>query len=219
MTIHAHAPDDRDPYKILEVSVKATVADITKKYRALARKYHTDGKSGNEEKIRDLNWAYELLTVPGMLKEHEQQQVLAKVAADVRRREEARRQRAKERSVEQAKIVGDQFRGEATEGPGGPPPTRPESPPNATSAPPPRSPPPPSQPTSTPQRSRQFDFIGWIGGSVLCSIVMLVPDIWISVWIRAIAIGGSAGFNFEFYIILSCIFGVIGSTIFSLKES
>jgi hypothetical protein len=72
------------------------------------------------------------------------------------------------------------------------------------------------QPAS--QSAPHFDFVGWIGSCILCSIVMLVPDIFISVWIRAIVDGGSAGFSFKLYIILSGILGTVIGTIMSVKD-
>lgn len=80
---------------------------------------------------------------------------------------------------------------------------------------------PPAQPPSpaAPSHPSSFDFVGWVGGCIMCSVFMLIPDIWISVWIRAIVVGGSAGFNFKFYFILSGVLGVIIGTIMSARDS
>lgn len=54
----------RNPYKTLAVSETATSAEIRKAYLALVRKHHPDVNPGNSdagEKIRAINWAYELL--------------------------------------------------------------------------------------------------------------------------------------------------------------
>ena len=58
-----------DPYKILGVSRDATDIEIKNAYRALARKYHPDNYADNpdmaelaEEKMKEINEAYELVT-------------------------------------------------------------------------------------------------------------------------------------------------------------
>jgi len=38
----------------------STLQDINKKYKKLARKYHSD-TGGNDEKMARINWAYEIL--------------------------------------------------------------------------------------------------------------------------------------------------------------
>ena len=51
-----------DPYAVLGVSKNATEAEITKAYRALARKYHPDLNPGDktaEAKMKEINAAYE----------------------------------------------------------------------------------------------------------------------------------------------------------------
>lgn len=56
----------QDYYKTLGVDRKATSAEITKAYRALARKYHPDvnKEKGAEEKFKQINEAYEVLKDP-----------------------------------------------------------------------------------------------------------------------------------------------------------
>jgi molecular chaperone DnaJ len=58
---------DRDYYKILGVERNASLDDIRKAYRKLARKYHPDINPGNkeaEEKFKDLSVAYDVLSDP-----------------------------------------------------------------------------------------------------------------------------------------------------------
>lgn len=96
---------------------------------------------------------------------------------------------------------------------------------------PPRQPRPPSRPRlpSAPRQSTHpaaqsllrrhpFSFGEWVSCCIGCSFFALIPDIWVSVWIRAIVISGTAGFSFKFYVILSGILGVVGGTIWSLYD-
>ncbi len=65
-------PAPKDYYKILEVEEKADAAAIKKSYRRLARKYHPDvsGKAG-ENKFKEINEAYEILSNPGRRAEYD----------------------------------------------------------------------------------------------------------------------------------------------------
>ncbi|MCB1087524.1 MAG: J domain-containing protein, partial [Verrucomicrobiae bacterium] len=57
----------RDYYEILEVDRSATQDEIRKSFRKLARKYHPDvaeDKETAEEKFKELNEAYEVLSDP-----------------------------------------------------------------------------------------------------------------------------------------------------------
>lgn len=58
----------RNPYEVLEINENATEEEIKQAYRKLARKYHPDQYGDNplrnlaEEKMRELNEAYDYLT-------------------------------------------------------------------------------------------------------------------------------------------------------------
>lgn len=63
-----------DYYVILEVTPEATDEEIKRSYRKLALKYHPDRNQGNkaaEEKIREINAAYEILGDPETRKSYE----------------------------------------------------------------------------------------------------------------------------------------------------
>lgn len=56
----------RDPYKVLEIAPDATKKEIRRAYRRLAMRFHPDRNPDNaqaEEKFKQVQWAYELLTV------------------------------------------------------------------------------------------------------------------------------------------------------------
>ena len=55
---------EKDYYAVLGVSKDATVKDITKAYRKLARQYHPDANPDNakaEEKFKDISAAYDVV--------------------------------------------------------------------------------------------------------------------------------------------------------------
>lgn len=60
----------KDYYKILGVSKNANQEEIKKAYRKLAHKYHPD-KGGNEEKFKELNAAYQVLSDPEKRKQYD----------------------------------------------------------------------------------------------------------------------------------------------------
>lgn len=51
----------KDYYKILELNQSASAADIKSSYKKLAKKFHPDASSGDEEKFKEVNEAYEVL--------------------------------------------------------------------------------------------------------------------------------------------------------------
>ena len=60
--------NSRDPYKILGISVSATQVEIKKAYRKMSSKWHPDvcKEPDAEEKFKDINWAYSVLTKGNM---------------------------------------------------------------------------------------------------------------------------------------------------------
>jgi DnaJ-domain-containing protein 1 len=51
-------------YSVLGVPRGASADEIKKSYRRLARRYHPDGQVGDEEKLKTINAAYEVLRDP-----------------------------------------------------------------------------------------------------------------------------------------------------------
>ena len=54
--------NQKDYYKVLSVSEDTTPEDIKKTYRNLAFQYHPDRNPGNEEKMKEINEAYAVLS-------------------------------------------------------------------------------------------------------------------------------------------------------------
>lgn len=59
-----------DPYKILEVSNRASPIVIKAAYQALMKKFHPD-HDGNEQKAKDLNAAFDILSNPNKKKDYD----------------------------------------------------------------------------------------------------------------------------------------------------
>src|ERR1700681_416561 len=65
----------KDYYKVLGVPRTASEADIKKAFRKLARQYHPDvakTKKGAEEKFKEINEAYEVLSDPTKRKKYDE---------------------------------------------------------------------------------------------------------------------------------------------------
>lgn len=60
-----------DYYKVLDVGKDATQEQIKKAYRKLSMVHHPDRQSGNEEKFKEINKAYEVLSNPEKKKEYD----------------------------------------------------------------------------------------------------------------------------------------------------
>jgi len=54
--------NQKDYYKILGVSENASQEDIKRAYRRLAHEYHPDKAGGSEEKFKEINEAYQVLS-------------------------------------------------------------------------------------------------------------------------------------------------------------
>ncbi len=61
----------KDYYKILEIPTSASAAEIKKAYYALVKKYHPDKGNYSEDKIKQVNEAYEILSDEKIRKEYD----------------------------------------------------------------------------------------------------------------------------------------------------
>ncbi len=62
----------KDYYKILDVDKGASFDEIKRAFRKLAHKYHPDKKDGNEEKFKEINEAYQVLSDNKKRKQYDQ---------------------------------------------------------------------------------------------------------------------------------------------------
>jgi len=62
----------KDPYNILGVDKNSTDVEIKKAYRKLAKEYHPDKSSGNEERFKEIADAYETLGDPNKKAQYDQ---------------------------------------------------------------------------------------------------------------------------------------------------
>lgn len=53
---------DRDYYATLGISCSASKADIKEAYRKMAKKYHPDKQTGDEDKFKEISEAYKTLS-------------------------------------------------------------------------------------------------------------------------------------------------------------
>jgi DnaJ domain len=58
------ARPERDPYAILGVPSSASRETVAAAYRRLARQHHPDAGSVADQSMRDLNWAWGIVSVP-----------------------------------------------------------------------------------------------------------------------------------------------------------
>ena len=62
----------KDYYKILGVSKSATISEIKQAYRKLAHKYHPDKNQGDDQKFKEINEAYQILSDPQKKAQYDQ---------------------------------------------------------------------------------------------------------------------------------------------------
>ncbi|MEK7167367.1 MAG: DnaJ domain-containing protein, partial [Patescibacteria group bacterium] len=62
----------KDYYDILGVSKSASQEEVKKAFRKLAHEHHPDKTSGNADKFKEINEAYQTLNDPGKRKQYDQ---------------------------------------------------------------------------------------------------------------------------------------------------
>ncbi|HVE46036.1 MAG TPA: molecular chaperone DnaJ [Acidimicrobiales bacterium] len=63
---------EKDFYKVLGVTDKATEKEITSAYRKLAKRYHPDANPGSEDRFKEVSTAYDVLGDPVKRKEYDE---------------------------------------------------------------------------------------------------------------------------------------------------
>ncbi len=63
---------EKDFYKVLGVSDKATDKEITRAYRKLAKQYHPDANPGAEDRFKEVSTAYDVLGDPAKRREYDE---------------------------------------------------------------------------------------------------------------------------------------------------
>ncbi|MGK2958028.1 MAG: molecular chaperone DnaJ [Acidimicrobiales bacterium] len=72
---------EKNYYKVLGVSEKATQKDITRAYRKLARETHPDAHPGKEDRFKEVSTAYDVIGDPDKRKEYDEVRKLGPAAA------------------------------------------------------------------------------------------------------------------------------------------
>jgi curved DNA-binding protein CbpA len=83
----------KDPYRVLGVSRGASEDEIRKSYRRLVREHHPDanpGDSGAEERFKEIQHAYEILSDPRKRREHDERSRPSSSTSSGRRRPRTR---------------------------------------------------------------------------------------------------------------------------------
>jgi curved DNA-binding protein CbpA len=129
---------EKDAYEALELPEGASQAEIKERYRKLARQLHSDvNATGDESKLKKINWAYETLTNPAQIEARDRARrsaVAAQAKADAARRAaEAKAKAARDRrkrSASDAQVFDARIQGQSGAG------TRPSTPKAPSSTPP-----------------------------------------------------------------------------------
>ncbi|HVM09463.1 MAG TPA: molecular chaperone DnaJ [Acidimicrobiales bacterium] len=72
---------EKDFYKVLGVTEKATGKEIKAAYRKLSKQYHPDASGGNEERFKEISAAFDVIGDPAKRKEYDEVRRLGPMAA------------------------------------------------------------------------------------------------------------------------------------------